>query len=195
MMSLFHLFRGKHIKTGEWLYGSYYNDGGEDYILENSPGSYFDAEDRQIDGNTLGLYIGTDASGKKMFTGDYVKSIGGKVFKIEWDRSILKVVARNVATREIFTVRNKLLYTVGPSDDILNEIVEGNSLRIKLEKTCICLESCVRGGYEFSRQHEYQVDIEKTKREETYKVYNNGGDHDFILLDKETFEHHFRLIE
>ena len=29
-------FRGKHIETGEWLYGSHYDDGGEQYILPNN---------------------------------------------------------------------------------------------------------------------------------------------------------------
>lgn len=75
-------FRGKHIETGVWLYGSLYDDDGEMYILPNFPGSAIDYEDYQVDPNTVGEYLGRDdADGKPLYEGD-VFTVGGKYPKV-----------------------------------------------------------------------------------------------------------------
>lgn len=67
-------YRGKHIITGEWLKGSLYNDGGEEYILPNIPGSALDYEDYQVNPNTVGQLTGVlDVKGNKIFKGDILK--------------------------------------------------------------------------------------------------------------------------
>ncbi len=64
-------FRGKHIFTEEWLFGSHYDDNGEEYILPNIPASAIDYEDYQVDPNTVGQLTGlNDGCGKEIYEGD-----------------------------------------------------------------------------------------------------------------------------
>lgn len=70
-------WKGKHIETGEWLIGSLYDDGGEQYLLPPYPGSAIDYEEYQVNPNTLGIWIGEhDKNNKRIYTGDILKNKG-----------------------------------------------------------------------------------------------------------------------
>lgn len=79
-------FRGKHISTGEWLFGSHYDDCGEEYILPNIVGSAIDYEDYQVDPNTVGQFTGVcDKDNAPIYEGDIVRNgEEGFYYVVEW---------------------------------------------------------------------------------------------------------------
>lgn len=76
-------FRGKHIVTGEWLYGSHFDDGGEQYILPNNILDIDEYEDKyEVDPATVGQYIGRkDCDGKPIYEGD-IFTVNGRYPKL-----------------------------------------------------------------------------------------------------------------
>ena len=64
-------FRGKSIISDEWLYGNFYDDGGEQYMLPTNLLDIDDYEKFQVDPDTVGQYTGvTDKYGNGVYEGD-----------------------------------------------------------------------------------------------------------------------------
>lgn len=64
-------FRGKSIIGDEWLYGNFYDDGGEQYMLPTNLLDIDDYEKFQVDPDTVGQYTGvTDKYGNGVYEGD-----------------------------------------------------------------------------------------------------------------------------
>ena len=76
----------------------------------------------------------------------------------------------------------------------------------KLEKTCKCLQDIetVQDDKKmlFRKGREYQVDVfnyvdlksEYNSLSLLYKVYNNGGWYDYIIIKQEEFDKYFEII-
>lgn len=70
---------------------------------------------------------------------------------------------------------------------------------MKIEKTCKCVKSTPKiyrnahtGEFcTFAAGHEYQVDVYVSAVETWYKVYQNGGWEDWVMVDQENFDKWF----
>ena len=75
-------FRGKSLTTHEWLFGSHFTDGSEDYIIPQNLMGINDYENYQVDQNTVGQFTGYgDANNVRIYEGDVLH-----VFIHEYDQ-------------------------------------------------------------------------------------------------------------
>ena len=80
-----HLFRGKRLNNGEWVYGSLFLPDLEDHPTEILCGTNIVRISYEVDPDTVGEYTGAlDKNKVKLYDGDIVKTKNGRVCLIVW---------------------------------------------------------------------------------------------------------------
>lgn len=179
-------FRGKHISTGEWLFGSHYDDCGEEYILPNIVGSAIDYEDYQVDPNTVGQYTGVnDNAGVSVFEGDVIQN-GDKGFfyVVEWNQDgwAAKQVGRSSFIdlyywRKDLSVKgnrfdNPELLEVKKPEPPKNGLLAGEfRIRALYENGCMSREGHIYVAQYVGKGHNKKIRVwdESSKLDEEYK--------------------------
>ena len=127
-------FRGKSVKTGEWLSGYLFPRGllnDPDYLSPLWIASGFENECMAVDEKTVGQCTGLrDKNGKEIYEGDIIqdstfKDRGSYIMAVEWE----KEAASFVLTRNGWAFRHYFYESSNPDDcEVIGNIHENQEL-------------------------------------------------------------------
>ena len=91
-------FRGKRADTGEWVYGYYYSECGNTYIIVNRQAESMTKRNIPflVEEDTVGQYTGIkDIDGKKIYEGDIVKDKYKNRYEVRYDDKRMSWIAHS----------------------------------------------------------------------------------------------------
>ena len=118
-------FRGKDVKTGEWVYGAYVQK--SNYIVTYlNKSELLESEIASVDPDTVGQYTGCkDTNGKDVFEGDIVTE------NLFWDMEKKEIVYFEIVFEENgFNLKDKkgMIFKIGQEPTIVGNIHDNPEL-------------------------------------------------------------------